>query len=381
MKLEKITPDTRNYGIDLLRVVSMFFVIILHSLGQGGVLRNTIIGSTQYKAAWLLEIIAFCAVDIFALISGYVSVTDKEEPIKYNKYIELWFQVVFYSLLIIYFFDIMDSSLVNNTDYLKTLFPVIAHFRPAGNLYWYFTAYTGLFMIKPLLDKAINKCSTSTMKKIFIVIIAVFSIIDVFTQKFALIEGYSFIWITLLYILGAAIKKGKIGEKIKNYQIILGIVILIAITFISKLYGPDNIEVIKNIFDININKDTLISYISPTVLGMAILYVIIFSRIKTNNVMKKIIKFFSVSAFSVFLLNTHYLVWENYMTDLFANIAMDYTIKVLGTVILFSLIFTLSAMIVDKIRILLFKLLRVKEFAIYISNILNKLVTKISKEI
>ena len=63
----------RNAGIDLLRIVSMFFVVVLHSLGQGGILFNTAVGSSQYKVAWLLEIFAYGAVDIFALISGYVS--------------------------------------------------------------------------------------------------------------------------------------------------------------------------------------------------------------------------------------------------------------------------------------------------------------------
>lgn len=32
----------RNYGIDLLRFLSMFFVLILHSLGDGGLLKGTV---------------------------------------------------------------------------------------------------------------------------------------------------------------------------------------------------------------------------------------------------------------------------------------------------------------------------------------------------
>ena len=33
---------TRNYGIDLLRIVSMFMVVLLHTLGQGGILKSTV---------------------------------------------------------------------------------------------------------------------------------------------------------------------------------------------------------------------------------------------------------------------------------------------------------------------------------------------------
>ena len=79
--------SNRNYGIDLLRIVSMFFIIILHTLGQGGIVKNTISTTPQFRYAWALEIIAYCAVDIFALISGYVSYTDKEK--KHKNYLEI----------------------------------------------------------------------------------------------------------------------------------------------------------------------------------------------------------------------------------------------------------------------------------------------------
>lgn len=41
----------RNYGIDLLRIVSMFYVVILHSLGIGGVLKSAVPGSSQFEVA------------------------------------------------------------------------------------------------------------------------------------------------------------------------------------------------------------------------------------------------------------------------------------------------------------------------------------------
>ena len=69
MKIEKAQ---RNYGIDLLRIISMFFVLILHCYGQGGIIYHATQGTIQYKFSWMIEIIAYCAVNIFALISGYV---------------------------------------------------------------------------------------------------------------------------------------------------------------------------------------------------------------------------------------------------------------------------------------------------------------------
>ena len=65
--------EKRNYGIDFLRIYSMFLVVLLHSLGQGGLLYNLSMPDKQHSFVWFLEIFAYCAVNIFGLISGYVS--------------------------------------------------------------------------------------------------------------------------------------------------------------------------------------------------------------------------------------------------------------------------------------------------------------------
>ena len=83
--------NERNYGIDLLRIVLMYMVCILHTLGCGGVLAACTEGTTPHKVFWLLEILSYCAVDAFALISGYTA-TDKmrkfEESSPANRDIE-----------------------------------------------------------------------------------------------------------------------------------------------------------------------------------------------------------------------------------------------------------------------------------------------------
>ena len=86
-----------NYGIDILRLLSMFYVVVLHTLGHGGVLEAVVEGGAHYRAGWALEIIALVAVDIFVLISGYVANTSDSAPKTYSRYLSLWFEVVFYS--------------------------------------------------------------------------------------------------------------------------------------------------------------------------------------------------------------------------------------------------------------------------------------------
>ena len=86
----------RNYGIDLLRIAAMCMVVILHIVGFGGVLTNAKTLSANYEAALFLQIATYCAVNCYALISGYVGLNSK---FHYTNIVILWLRVVFYTLL------------------------------------------------------------------------------------------------------------------------------------------------------------------------------------------------------------------------------------------------------------------------------------------
>lgn len=40
---------TRNYGIDFLRMISMIMIVMLHTLGHGGILRSVSFLSVHYQ--------------------------------------------------------------------------------------------------------------------------------------------------------------------------------------------------------------------------------------------------------------------------------------------------------------------------------------------
>lgn len=351
----------RNAGIDLLRIVSMFFVVVLHTLGQGGILFNTAVGSSQYKVAWLLEIFACGAVDIFALISGYVSYTGKEKRVNFGNYFSLWLQTVFYGVIIVTVFYFALPGKVMPGDYKYAVLPV------TKNTYWYFRAYTGVFMLMPLLNASVVHMRETALRKLVCVIILAASVFSVFCDAFSTNGGYSFAWILLLYILGAAIKKCGIGERVKPYQAGLGILLLGLFTFLYKLHG-------KQIF--MINQDSFISYTSPTVLGMAILFVVAFPKIRFSNGAKKIIGFAAPGAFAVYLLNTQPLFFTYVMQDLFRPLAEQSPLKIIVFVIGFSLLFVIGSLLVDRVRMKLFEICKVKAIGDLIGRGINRLLTK-----
>ena len=87
---DNIRLDKRNYGIDLLRLVSMFLIVVLHSLSRGALVGVSPF-NIHYEVGFLIEALTYCAVNCFALISGYVGVDSK---FKYRRIVPIWLQVV-----------------------------------------------------------------------------------------------------------------------------------------------------------------------------------------------------------------------------------------------------------------------------------------------
>ena len=144
MKISNIDKK-RNYGIDCLRIVSMIMILILHILGQGGVIASAEYSSSKYWCLWLLETFAYCAVNCYALISGYVSYKSK---LKLSSLIKLTFTVLFYTILS----TVILSKFVDRNFSLGALFRIFIPFGFGNNPYWYFTAYFCLFFFQPYLN-------------------------------------------------------------------------------------------------------------------------------------------------------------------------------------------------------------------------------------
>ena len=189
----------RNYGIDLLRLLAMFFVVLLHQLLLSGGLEPG--GLPQvYGVFWLLEVMAYGATDLFALISGYVGYREKGKRHKPSNLLFLWAQGIFYGVAVALLFCALSPWPVGWRDVLQGAFPLLT------NRYWYLTAYMGLFFFMPVLDAAVRGLSSKTLARLFGAMTVVFSFVPTFTWvNFNLAEGYSLIWLMILYFFGAVI--------------------------------------------------------------------------------------------------------------------------------------------------------------------------------
>ena len=339
----------RNFGIDLLRIISMVYVLILHTLGIGGILKSLPPVSTQYKVFWFLEIWASCAVDIFVLISGFAGYSKKEKKPNYSKLILLWFEVVFYSAGIAIIYKYIHPNRVSAETIRNMFFPL------TNEIYWFFCAYTGLFIMKPFLDAAVRQLENKKLKHLMAIFFLAFSCFSMFTNPFRLVGGYSFVWFMILYIFGASLKKLDVCGNISAKKAILGIICLSLMTWALKM-----LDFHVNFMNIHLSTESLISYVSPIIVLSAILHVILFSKAEFPSLVNKIISFLSTGTFSVYLINTHPCLWNNEFEDRFIGWASLPTAEILIRLLGFSCAFVLASLLIDKIRQLLFKTLRLQ---------------------
>ena len=353
MSTNPVGHNTRNLGIDLLRIVSMLMVVILHILGQGGILKAAKPLSAGYEIAWFLEILCYCAVNCYALISGYVGVSAR---FKYSNIVYIWLQVFFYSAGIAAVAAAISPD-ININAVIRGFFPVTTNF------YWYFTAYFCIFFFIPLFNRVINSLNEKQLKATGITVFIIFSVLQIFagSEIFFTNRGYSALWLALLYILGGILKKTEWLKNLKGYTLALLFFGVCAITWFEKF-------IVESINEMGLTEkalgNSLVSYISPTILLAAVFLLVAFSKIKTSNVGAKLIAFLAPFSFGVYLIHVHKQIWRHLMKNGFTYFAeLHWAVLPLAVIGSAVAIFIVCAL-VDFLRDKLFKVLKIKELLI-----------------
>ncbi len=274
----------RNYGIELLRLVLMYMVCVLHTLGQGGILSRCTEGTVPYYVYWLMEVGAYCAVDGFAIITGY---TAKNTTPKTEKIIQMWFQVFFYSFVVPLILAMVGVPVnATATEWRDMMFPL------TFSMYWYFSAYVGLFFAMPLLNKYLFALDETAAKKALLVILVVFTLGSRFNDPFSLMEGYSAIWLMILYSIGVLAKRVRFMEKMRIEVLMLLWTVLIVVTWM-----------VYSMFDTK----TIPSYVSPTIVLAGLTMVVLFSKFRLSG---KCISKIVPLAFGIYLLQNNAVIWR-----------------------------------------------------------------------
>ena len=291
---------TYFHNLDLLRIVSMFMIVLTHILGKGG-LRDAVDGreDAYFFIVWIMQIFAYVAVNCYGLISGYIGLGSES---KLSKIALLWLQVLFYTLVITVCFNLFGYQLDGN-DWLGAFFPVVT------SQYWYVTAYFGLLVFKPLLDKGLRFISDKQLGQLVVGIFLVFSLVPaLFNNKvleYSLSKGFGMTWLIILYILGAYLRRLDL-EKIKTSFLLALYLFSSFITFL----GMNGIG------------EIWFWYPSPSLVLASLAIFILFAKWKISGQgrLGALIAFLAPASFGVYLIHLHPLIEKHLLVDQFISL-------------------------------------------------------------
>ena len=345
----------RDYGIDLLRIISMLMVPIVHVIGQGGILAAAVPFSIQYESAWMLMSFVLVAVNCFILITGYVYY-GKET--KYYRLATLWIEVLFYSIIILILFYFMFPADFGLESIWKNLIPTF-YTNGQFSRYWFFTAYVGMFLISPFVNIALKHFDKKQDLAAFLSLFIIFSLLPTILNQdmaFNLNEGYSVLWFVVLYYTGGLLHKYEIFKKLKSNKWLLIYIVCSLISW-SIIYISESLGLIETGFGLY----SFNCYLSPLYFIGGIALFCVFKNIKiTKSFSISMIKFFAPVCFGVYLIHDNMIVDKYVLAKKFAFLAnMDPISMIIGIILVGVGIFVACSLI-DWIRELLFRKLKVK---------------------
>ena len=361
----------RNPGIDLGRIISMYGIIIHHILlwGRGASHFH------QYKELRYLDIVINWHVNDFIFISGYVGY----KTTKYSNLFYLWLCTLFYSLGIIKYFSIYKPNLYKKQIYFNDFFPVI------NIQYWYFTAYFGMYLFLPVINKGLESINKSQLKIAILSFIIIFSILQDYINpkldSFQIVNGYSVLWFIILYITGAYFGKFK---KDSNYiKKIMKSIIYILIFYYSgylcinlpdyriNYINNNKKQILKTKFILFLKSIFKARFSSITMILQSISSILFLTNINYNKYIAKIISFIGPLTFGVYLIHDNSVVRGVIMRDLLKNYPRRLPLNTVYKII-FSKglkIFGIC-LIIDYLRNILFRILQVRKICILFEKLI-----------
>jgi len=355
---------SRNYGIDALRIVSMMLVLILHLLAFSHVLPLSSHDSASYRVGWLLEIAAFCGVNCYALITGYVCC---DGTFRYERAVVLWFQVFFYTLGSLLLVLLFSSQEVHLSDFLNSFFPVLS-----GH-YWYVTAYMGLFFFIPFLNVLGHRLSKLQFQYLLVTAFVLFSVVPTLLHKdvFPVGEGYSIWWLGVLYMLGMYVKKHGLLTGMKTSSLWMLYAGCVCFVWVSKML-LDAVP-LHLIGQIKVER-IFVLYNSPFIVGTAVALLLIFSRMRfSSGRAVACISWLAAASFSVYVLHCNILIGKWFIWDVFQWPASSSAVLMVVKVLAMACAVYAGCALVDSVRRYLFRLMNVDRGARAVTGFCGKL--------
>lgn len=297
---------TRDSNFDLLKIVSMFFIVVTHTITHGKIVDH--VAPITKDFVILLRCFLIVHVNSFILVTGYYQYKNK---FKLKKIFSLnnarWFYAALIAILLI---KVFHYDINSHGELYRALSPV-----PFEG-YWFISCYLYLYILSPFLNKIILMMDKNYYKLIILTGFLICCLFPYFTRELGYDnnEGFSLLNFVYLYFIGAYLHKFDIH--IKSIQlkflkfdkrIILFLLMLICLICNFAIYkigmhlGKEGLLwEIRKIITLNV-----FSYDNPFVFVMSLCYMMLFSTISFQS---KFVNKVASLTFGVYLIHDNYMI-------------------------------------------------------------------------
>ena len=151
----KLLQKERNSSFELLRIISMFLIVMHHYSFHGG-FDFMIPFSMKLYFVQCLDMGGKLGVNLFVLISGYFLC---KSDFKWKRIIKLEVEVIFYSILIGVIFHFLMPERESIKDLIKELTPLMTE------SYGFYNTYFVMVLFAPFINKFLVSLEKADLKK------------------------------------------------------------------------------------------------------------------------------------------------------------------------------------------------------------------------
>lgn len=358
------TKENRNSNFELMRIFSMFLIIIYHIILRISSTHSYEMSPFMYMFLKLIIAITIVHVNSFIILTGYFQC---KKQVKFSKFISInnavWFYEVTFLLIAIFLtfkLDVFLAYPITKLDVFKTLIPL------DYGIYWYIGCYLILYLISPILNKVINNCDKKGLLKIILLLLLILSIVPTLTLDNVVYtnQGHSVANFVLLYFVGAYLRNYPIEESIilkkfsntalKTLYFILffyfSMLSILCFSMSEQLSNPNGGEILKHISDIFFNFYN--SFGSPIIIIQTIVYFLFFSKL---NIQSKFVNFISKYTLGVYLIHENIYVRDNLYSMLNYFNVSRFRIKQLLLIFITAFLIYIFCTLIEIIRQFIFK--------------------------
>ena len=324
----------RSSNIELLRILSMFLVLVLHANFLGiGVPTPEECAATPINAyfRFFIESLSIVAIDVFVMISGWFGIKPS-----LKRLCSLLFQILFFTVSLLLVFCLIKGRSVVTLNSVLRLFMITKG-------YWFIKSYLCLFILSPVLNLFVEKASQNTFKWVLIGFFAFQTIYGWTDSAPEFFFGYSTLSFIGLYLLARYLRFYPV-RILSNRKIC--IVTYFAISFFVAFCIW---YLMKADFHTKYTLPIVFSYINPVLILSSV--ALLFTFINTDMAHSKVINWIAISSFAVFIIHTNEFIMPYYRSAVWFFYSNFSPILRGLLILLFLILVFLSCVLLDKIRL------------------------------